>query len=171
MLLEELNNVRSEMERQRMLAAQGDAEIQQTEMAYNKERAHADHWKAQVQREQEELDRVTTLLKQIEGTVAEIQLTARGSEKGGAKHVAQRRELMTAIGRRNEAETKLLALQREQEARMTAVFSEHKKVLEKLETERLEKRKDRDDIASSMTRWRTQVWAGCRVAAYSAHAQ
>ena len=65
-------------------------------------------------------------------------------------------ELMAAIGRRNEAETKLLALQRQQEARMTAVFSEHKKVLDKLEFERLEKRKDRDDIASSMTRWRTQ---------------
>ena len=32
MLLEELNNVRSEMERQRMLAAQGDAELQQAEM-------------------------------------------------------------------------------------------------------------------------------------------
>ena len=79
-------------------------------MMLNKERAHADHWKAQVRREQEELDRVSTLLKQVEGTVAEIQLTARGSEKGGAKHVAQRRELMAAIGRRNEAETKLLTL-------------------------------------------------------------
>jgi len=40
----------------------------------------------------------------------------------------------------------LLALQRQQEARMTAVFSEHKKELDKLELERLEKRKDRDDI-------------------------
>ena len=49
-LLEELNNVRSEMERQRMLAAQGDADLQQTEMLLNKERAHADHWKAQVRR-------------------------------------------------------------------------------------------------------------------------
>ena len=40
---------------------------------------------------------------------------------------------------------------------MTAVFGEHQKVLDKLEFERHEKRKDRDDIASSMTRWRTQV--------------
>ena len=39
---------------------------------------------------------------------------------------------------------------------MTAVFSEHKKELDKLDVERVEKRRARDDIASSMTRWRTQ---------------
>ena len=39
---------------------------------------------------------------------------------------------------------------------MTAVFSEHKKELDKLDFERVEKRRARDDIASSMTRWRTQ---------------
>ena len=75
---------------------------------------------------------MSELLKQVEGTVAEIQLTARGSEKGGAAHMQQRRELMAAIGRRNEAESKLLALQREQEAKLTSAYNEHKKVLEKL---------------------------------------
>ena len=46
---------------------------------------------------------------------------------------------------------------------MTAVFSEHKKELDKLDFERVEKRRARDDIASSMTRWRTQVRVRVRV--------
>ena len=52
MLLEELNNVRAEIERQRMLGAQSETEMQQAQMVLNKERAHAEHWRGQLQREQ-----------------------------------------------------------------------------------------------------------------------
>ena len=156
MLLEELNNVRAEIERQRMLGAQSETEMQQAQMVLNKERAHAEHWRGQLQREQEELTRVQELLRQVEGSVEQIQLTARGSEKGGAAHIRQRHELMTAIKKRNDAESALLAKQREEEAKLTAAYNENKQALDKLEFEHRAKRQERDDISQSMGRWRTK---------------
>ena len=58
MLLEELSSVRAELERETATQAHVDREAQEAEINLNRERAAAEHWRAQHERETEAHDSV-----------------------------------------------------------------------------------------------------------------
>ena len=90
MLLEELSSVRAELEREIATQAHVDREAQEAEINLNRERAAAEHWRAQHERETEAHDSVQAQIAEIEAQIEGIQMTARGSEKGGAAHLRLR---------------------------------------------------------------------------------
>ena len=83
-------------------------------------------------------------------------MTARGSEKGGAAHLRLRGEMMAAIKKRNAEESTLLAKQREEEAKLTSIYTAHRQQTDRLEFEIASKTNEQQEIAQAMTRWRGQ---------------
>lgn len=104
------------MEQHCAISSEVEEELQQSEMEFNQEAAHAEHWRVQHEREIEELERVKAQLTLIEDRTREVQHTARGTEKAGAAFVGLRAQMLAAVKSRNEAESRLLSKQREEEA-------------------------------------------------------
>ena len=122
----------------------------------NRERAAAEHWRAQHERETEAHDSVQAQIAEIEAQIEGIQMTARGSEKGGAAHLRLRGEMMAAIKKRNAEESTLLAKQREEEAKLTSIYTAHRQQTDRLEFEIATKTNEQHEIGQAMTRWRGQ---------------
>ena len=127
--------------------------MQKAEVEANKVRGNAEHWKAQLERETAEHNRVLEALKVVENRVTEAQTTARGNEQGGAAVLVQWRE---ASKKRNEEEAKLQAKKREAEARLTAVYNSHRQQIERLQFEIRSKKSEQTEIQQQLARWRTQ---------------
>ena len=79
-----------------------------------------------------------------------------GSEKGGAAHLRLRGEMMAAIKKRNAEESTLLAKQREEEAKLTSIYTAHRQQTDRLEFEIASKTNEQHEIGQAMTRWRGQ---------------
>jgi len=152
-LLEELNRVRAELEGQRSMAGSTQDEQQRAEVEANKARANADNWRAQYEREQEELERLTAQLREMEARTQEAQKTARGNEQSATGVLQAWRD---ANKNRNDAEAKLQQKKREGEAKLTAVYNQHRQELEKLQNSISAKKSEQSEIMQQMNRWRTQ---------------
>ena len=152
-LLEELNRVRAELEGQRSMAGSTQDEQQRAEVEANKARANADNWRAQYEREQEELERLTAQLREMEARTQEAQKTARGNEQSATGVLQAWRD---ANKKRNDAEAKLQQKKREGEAKLTAVYNQHRQELEKLQNSISAKKSEQSEIMQQMNRWRTQ---------------
>ena len=63
--------------------------MRKAEVEANKAKGNAQHWRAQLEHEQEEHGRVLDALSQVEARTAEAQATARGNEQGGAAVLVQ----------------------------------------------------------------------------------
>jgi hypothetical protein len=118
-LLEELNMVRAELEHKRSTAFSTHDDQQRAEVEANKARANADNWRAQYERELEELERLAAQLKEMQSRSTEAQKTARGNEQSSTGVLAAWRE---ANKKRNEAEAKLHTKKRRAEKKLTTVF-------------------------------------------------
>ena len=81
-------------------------------------------------------------------------MTARGSEKGGAAHLRLRGEMMAAIKKRNAEESTLLAKQREEEAKLTSIYTAHRQQTDRLEFEIASKTNEQHEIGQAMTRFK-----------------
>jgi len=145
--------VRAELEGQRSMSGTVQDEQQRAEVEANKAKVNAENWRAQFEREQEEHIRLSAQLKEMETRQAEAQLTARGNEQSATAVLGEWKE---ANKKRNDAEAKLQQKKREAEAKLTAIYSQNRQQLEKLQNDIAAKKSEQTEIMQQMNRWRTQ---------------
>ena len=107
--------VRAELEHKRSTAFSTHDDQQRAEVEANRARENADNWRAQYERDQEELERLAAQLKEMHSRSAEAQKTASGIEQSSTG-------VRGAKKKRNEAEAKLHTKKRRAEKKLTTVF-------------------------------------------------